>query len=221
MTFQVGLVCRDGIVLAGDTRVIGGDGLWSSSQTKFLFDGEEMNIAIATAGSSVSKRVAQDFLKAEWSGDLSQGQKIAEDVYKNEFKHCIDNEPLWNQTPTLLIVVRSRERRMFHFCTRTRTEVAEIKDKIVSGDGTNSGVFILERYYHPSLSVANATRIAALAVWFTGKLNPYVGGLEVVRFADGQKPYRLTDGEIAKLLSWCETTDHRIGELTSEGSLRD
>lgn len=217
MTFQVGLFCRDGILLAGDTRVSGEDGLWTSSQSKFLSD---MNMVIAKAGTSVASRVAEDFLKEQWNGSLNDGQRIAETVYKKEFGGVIDNEPISKQHPVLLIVVRPKERRVFHFCMRTRAEVVEVKDKIISGDGSNSGVFILERYYDPTMPLREAKRIAALTVWFTGKLNPYVGGLEMIEFPYDRTPHVLDEGEIKKLTKWCEMTDKNARQLLTTQRLR-
>jgi len=172
-------------------------------------------MVVAKAGSSVSSRVAENFLEANWNGDLAKGQRLAEDVYKKEFGNLIDNEPLARQHPTLLIVVRHRERRLLHFCVRTRTEVSEVQDKIISGDGSNSGVLVLERYYRDSMGFPDVKRIAALAVWFTGKLNPYVGGLEMIEFPFDGKPRPLDDQEIEELQKWCETTDERLRHLVT------
>jgi 20S proteasome alpha/beta subunit len=213
MTFQVGIFGKDGLVLAGDTRAVHEDNVrWTTTQSKFIHD-PDMQIVVAQSGHSVSLKVAQDLVRENWDGDVVKGREIAESVYAQEFEGI--HSALRDQYPTQLIVVRPKERRMFHLCVRERTEVRECcAGKLVSGDSATVALFFLERYSNPSMCLKELTRVAALTVWLTGEINPlYVNGLEIMEFPDGGNPRRLDGAELDQLTEWARNADSRIRRL--------
>jgi hypothetical protein len=86
---------------------------------------------------------------------------------------------------------------------RARTEVLECcSGKLVSGDSATVALFFLERYSNPSMCVKELTQVAALTVWLTGEINPYVNGLEIMEFPNDGKPRRLDATELDQLIEW-------------------
>ena len=142
MTFQVGLFGKDGLLPAGDTRAVHDVGVrFTTTQSKFAHD-PDMKIVVAQSGHSVSLKVAQDLVMANWNGDPQVGRQIAELVYAEEFEGI--HVPLREQYPTQLIVVRHKERKMFHLCVRSRSEVVEHSTgKLVSGDAATVALVCL------------------------------------------------------------------------------
>jgi len=214
MTFQVGFFGNDGMLLAGDTRAVQeSDGQqWTTAQSKFIADAD-MNIVIAQSGFSVALRVANRLIRENWCGAPNIAEQVVEDIYRDEYG---DNFKRLSPRPhpMQLIVVRPKERRMFHVCVDAGTVVTEpLAGKVVSGFATLALLF-LERYVPPNSSLNDLKPLAALTVWLTGEIASFfVNGLEMMEFPHNENPRRLGPKEIKGLLEWSMETDTKIRQL--------
>jgi hypothetical protein len=215
VTFQIGLFCPEGMVLAGDTKstefgtqkhlpdhaAIG----WSTTTSKFRKD-DELKTVIAISGGRSFDEAARALLE-KW--DTAHGQELI-NIAQAPFRNSVTEERGG------LIVVRARERKMFRFVLGGGTSLTEhTSDKIIQGDCTTSAVLIVEHYADlKHCSLAKLKEIAALTVWLTGQLNPrYVSGLEMVEFPDGKLPRVLTANECGDLEKNASCVDASIQKL--------
>ena len=201
MTFQIGLFCHEGMVLAGDTKPtefanqmhlpehdpVG----WSTVTSKFKYD-DEFNTVIAICGGPLFGEAA-DALLGQW--DTAHPQERIR-IAQAPFKKTLTDERGG------LIVVRTRERKMFRFILGAGNSSTEhTSDKIIQGDCATGAVLIVEHYADlKNCSLAKLKEVAAYTVWLTGQINPrYVSGLEMIEFPFRKKARRLAMDECADL----------------------
>jgi hypothetical protein len=218
VTFQIGLFCHEGMVLAGDTKSTEfGNQMhlpdhspisWSTVTSKFQYD-DELKTVIAVSGGQLFGEAARELL-GKW--DTAHGQELI-NIAQAPIKNSITEERGG------LIVVRARERKMFRFILGGGTSLTEhTSDKIIQGDCSTSAVLIVEHYAGlKRCSLAKLKEIAALTVWLTGQLNPrYVSGLEMIEFQDGNRPRVLTVDECADLEDRASRLDSDIQRLLAQ-----
>lgn len=214
MTFQIGLFCREGMVLAGDTKStefgdqmhLSDHGLvrWSTTTSKFLYD-EELRTVVAISGGPLFSVAARALLK-DWDTAYAPDRvNIAEAPFKKS-----NTEERGG-----LIVVRPLERKMFRFILGAGTSMTEHTcDKIIQGDCATTAVLFVERYADFKLcSISKLKEIAALVVWMSGQISSYISGLEMVEFKDGELPHLLTTDECTYLEKKAIKMDSRIRNM--------
>jgi hypothetical protein len=216
VTFQIGLFCPTGMVLASDTKLLEtGTQMhirhrpsvkWGTTAPKFCHD-ESMRTVVAIAGDRLA-RVAARNLIAKWdsASNLFELERIAQEPFSMTPMNVLSS----------LIVVRPRERKMFHFILGAGTSTTEhSSDKVIQGDCATSAVLLLERYVNLSnCSFDKLKEIAALTVWLSSQLAPeYIAGLQMIEFQDGKPPHVLEQQELHDLERRAESIDGKVKEL--------
>lgn len=215
VTFQIGLFCREGMVLAGDTKstefgnqmhLPGHDPIsWSTVTSKFQYDDELKTVIAVSGGPRFSE--AAGMLIEKW--DTAHSQELVR-IAQTPFRNCITEEHGG------LIAVRMQERKIFRFIIGAGNSMTiHTSDKIIQGDCATSAVLIVEHYADlKHCSLEKLKEVAAYTVWLTGQLNPrYVSGLEMIEFPDGGLPQVLTADECTDLENRASRTDSKIKKL--------
>ncbi len=228
MTFQVGLVGNDGVVLASDKRVrdVRG-GLVTTFDTDKIVVLDDLHLAYCFAGDLLARHAAHLIVTElkkhthplPHTGPVLQGilQDSATRAWDSEFRvnSGLGGNPLSGGTVTL--VYRSSEGvQLWHLVVCQDPYAIPIGNKISSGELTSPAVFFLERYY-PESTPRPATKdlvpLAAHCVLMAGALNPAgVGGLEMLICTKAESTKLSTEAELAPFLAGSKKLDMEIAK---------
>jgi hypothetical protein len=219
MTFQIGLFGQDGMVLASDTKSTefgaSMDGAsWTTITSKLQYD-EEMNTVIAVAGDRLAQTSARDLIE-QWDtlANNFERERVAEAPFLRGY-------PMGCNTSSLL-VVRAKEQTMFHFTVGIgSSSKAHQTGKVICGEGTALSLLFVERYADlASCPIDKLKELAAFTVWLTAQLKPtYVGGLEMMAFPKGGRPYKVETDELKQLEQKAVIYDTEVKHIISRQSL--
>jgi hypothetical protein len=214
VTFQIGIVATEGIVLASDTqqRVTErqftdgseyiADTIINSSKISIC---ERHSIAIAFAGWSDEDTFAGDMLAKH----LNALPSLTDDeigpilkVWGNDYysKSRLASGPSRGPLANLLVLRPSGRFPLIKLGVNYESSLRDSKTYMVSGHENNAAVFWLEylRVHRETRDLDVSTAIAAVTVLTAGEINPHgIGRLEVWQFRKSWRP--LPDDEIEAL----------------------
>jgi len=224
VTFQIGMVGNDGVLLASDrlyTQIGPGASrrTWHSDK---IFIRDDKNIAYCSAGDDVAARAAQLYYESikisvdqldlpAWQAlHLSSGNALRED----EGTAQIENRSCGS---LLVADLRSQAIELWYSeVKRPPVSAYKITEHYVCvGDSQNSAGFFLERYFPKDhkLPLTKLTTLAAHAVLMAGATNPTgVAGLEIV-LCSHKKFTRLSQDEISSLMKRSHKLDSKLAAL--------
>lgn len=227
MTLQVGLVGIDGIVLAGDKRIIekhyrsgqyGSDGgVAVTSQTSKIKIDDESQIAIAWARDNVAETIADDILKnlKVLSNPGALGD-LANASYRSVYPEFLDGSPSTGtgNIGELLIITPARIREILYLeINALRCVTRSIEDKIFAGDVLNTACYFVERFFDARLRVDSLALLAAHSILEAGELSPMtVKGLEIVTCTKAGLS-RFTEDQIDSLIGRSKHLHSQINKI--------
>jgi hypothetical protein len=209
MTFQMGLVGTDGVVIASDTKATRWGQIRTSSTTRKIFWNEETGIACAVAGDDITAKIADEVCQL---GITEIGDHmVVYELLQNAVTCSWERNTLAEQKRAdqdsdsrLIIALTKNPHHLWWIdANHRRSATGTYQDKIYAGDRQNASIYFLERFYnHPKLlPLDQLVFLASHAVCEAGELNRTgVGGLDVLtwRFED-REPKIYSESETAEL----------------------
>lgn len=228
MTFQVGIVGSDGVLLASDTKALSTAGFQDgisaganfSATTKKLFCCNEFRHAYCITGND----------NAIWRVGRCAHEKIKKQgnvILSSEAVHSL----LWDSVDEICPAIShgSKYYGSMLLCYRGEQSVDLwrvnldsfglavnwVLDKTVEGDAANTAVFFLERYYRAA-PIKQLLPLAAHCILTAAKLNPTgVEGLEIV-VSTLKETRKLEKHELSALKQVSETLEAAIYQHISQ-----
>jgi 20S proteasome alpha/beta subunit len=214
MTFQVGMVGTDGVLLASDTRMLRQEGCRTSSEIRKICQLEHPAMACCAAGDDHTMHIRDQFLSLRRKDRSTPTNELLAQGANERWKFLYGDrsgQPFQHSKGSILVAEYSRnipELWMLEF--GESHFVAFVGDKILSGDAISPAAFFIERYYRSTAKISELLPLAAHAILMAARLNPTgVGGLEIVVGRDGQFQ-KLDEDEIAPFRTFSETLDTDI-----------
>jgi 20S proteasome alpha/beta subunit len=213
VTFQLGLIARDGIVLASDTLYVQNiDGQRSTYHSEKIGLGADALVAYCCAGDELAVRAAH-FLSAR--------RFAPQDDFRGRMMGAIQEARNENvgadfRGGHILAVHRTNDGPELWFTAISNGQVVRRVNhgKIVAGDTGNAAVFFAERYF-PNASIPTVEELLPLAahsVLMAGELNPGgVDGLEIaiIRSTGAEK---LHGAGLSSLIEQSRRLDQQIAK---------
>jgi hypothetical protein len=213
VTFQVGIVGTDGVLLAGDLRYTdGSSGLRAGSHSSKIH--VRGSLASCASGDRWASRAAECCLNNLRSGD-GAGEHMFEQC-RRVLEQCeLEGDKPQAPHGSILFVSRNDGKSELWFADfRTGEIPRNIQDRIWIGDVGNAAVFFLEKYApaEPGFRIDELKLLAAHSVLMAGALNPAgVEGLELVLCRDGVGDFeRIEREELAVLKERSAALDSTI-----------
>ena len=226
MTFQIGAVLSDGIVLASDLKIIeidkaGQNATTSGHSPKIIFS-ENPPVMYCWAGDETPGRIARAFVNNQLRSpsmrmhDLlyQAGMYVWTEDYGPKYKVCPTKVELKHWDGDLLLAARTESGiELWRVHYGADCEPRQISDK--SSCGNNCAIFLLEKYYTRSLTIKEALPLIAHCIIMGGEINSTgVDGLEIATWIkDEDKPTRLSPTKIDSLIQTSRELDEGIGKL--------
>jgi 20S proteasome alpha/beta subunit len=179
MTLHVGLVGRDGIVLAGDKQIITTEMFASTSVSSKIKIDSAKRIAVAWARDEIADTIASEILNhGEVLEDESELRKLARETYSNSLNDW--DKP--NLRAELLVVSQRHLNKIFYLeVAESHCTMRRVEDKFFIGRSASPACYLTERYYEKT-SVSQLTSLAAHTILAAGHLHPMgIKGLEIVK----------------------------------------
>ena len=202
MTFQVGLVGTDGIVLASDTKYRVNDPV---TQFRSTDDAKKINImddgrfAYCLAGGNWANLVMERFLRpiTEIDSIRERLDLSCKAVFQQSTKDQQD-DPFWRGS--ILLIERERpSSALWHVDYKYPPEPRRILTKKSQGDTGNPAQFFLERYFQEGRTTQELLFLAAVCVLMAHELNPGgIDGLEIL--VSGQAGFEMIPQDQLRLL---------------------
>jgi hypothetical protein len=219
VTFNVGLVGTDGVVLASDTKVSFWEQTRTSSTASKLYSNPETGIACAVSGDEVTPFIAREVCQTRINDGLSEDDVftqlhgVATSAWQLHVPKKRDNSPERNPHSRLLIVLPRCNFPLWSIAAGPNTGSGTkcYRDKAHDGDPSNAAKYFLEFYAQSKLRpMRELVFLAAHTIRTAAILNPTgVGGLEILTWDFGAAaPRFLSNDEIA-------TLTQRSSQLTS------
>ena len=225
MTFQVGLIGTDGMILASDKRItrVDATGADATSRGRTLHHGgtsakitcnEQGSIIYCAAGGHLGEAIAREYMKAPVEGDIGKELLAARERVES-------NNPAFSEGELLLAQIVDGRAGLWHMDVRPGVWSAphRVEDKVQIGDAGNLAAFFVEMYAPTPLrglrTVVELKFLAAHSIRVAGLLNPaFVGDLEMWIHRTGQECFiQVEDDEIRTLIS---RSDALTEELSSK-----
>lgn len=217
MTFQIGVVASDGVLIAGDQRTGRWEKFATTSHVPKIYCDETLGAIYCGSGSETAIRVGRKMIEIS-SGELGQpmwkcAEKAAMEVWNRENRSPQCQSRRFAET---VLVAQATDSGFGLW----RVEVSEsplcqpILDRNKSGDESNAAIFFSERYF-PSMSeerppIAHLLPLAAHIVLMAGRLNPTgVDGLEIAICRAGECRM-LQEHELAPLRDFSNRLDDLV-----------
>jgi hypothetical protein len=226
MSFQVGINCNDGVVLASDKKMTRMEGVRTAYQTRKIEIFAAENMAFCSTGDdfcvSFTKIVREENQKSLLAGkcfrDLKQAlidcvhaarQREAE--HRDKRRGEIGKQPRELVGGSTLFVLREASKVQL-WCVDTTAQFPNpfpVDDKMVVGDTTNAAVFFLNRYHAEIPSQVDAMLPLAVHTVRAAK-NEFVDGVEAGVFTQSQ--FRtLNDKELQSAIDVSVSVDLSVG----------
>jgi len=217
MTFQVGLVAHDGLVIASDRKVtifqphLRKPGSRYTTQGRKICTSEDHSIICAVAGDELADAVARriirlkiENLRIEALNELLK--TTADEASAGHTKGMAEgHESLRVRESSVLVgIPDAKECPLWRIAVRD-SSAPHYGAKLFGGDEASSAIYVAEAFYQEySTSVDRAVAIAAHTVLEAGRLNPSgVSGLDVFVCSELGKRF-LSQKEIEGLKDWSE-----------------
>jgi hypothetical protein len=212
MTLQLGLVGRDGIVLASDLKTLFFDEVMTGGLTSKILTDAKNGILLAFSGYEISQKVARAILADPNILDTDDPRHSIEELATQVYHEPFPDHATPPRTDSEILIVSLRNLNHLYSLEMksTRCLLNVRKDKAVAGHQTNTAVFFTERYYTRG-SVFELAFLAAHTILEASKLNPCgIEGVEIfVCTREGFKS--LSDSEIAVLKKESDKLDRCLG----------
>jgi hypothetical protein len=211
MTFQIGMVASDGIILASDTRAGRWDKFKTTSEVRKLVCCPELGVAYCCAGSDVAILAARKATElAEQQPGLSMercAEKAAIEVWREEYGDPNPRERQYRES-VLIAKVTGSDSGLWRLNITSSSYCESILDKDINGDASNSAVFFSEQYFQKMPNtIGSLLPLAAHTVLMAGDRNQTgVGGLEIAICRIGECR-KLTEKELAPLRDFSKRLD--------------
>lgn len=216
MTLQVALVGTDGVVLAGDEKILNiADFATGSLSTKIKHtDKLAVSWAWDDIGETIASALVQNPDRLDVESDLEQ---FIKDTYRSALNNRSERLKLNPRAELLAISRKNLGRALYVEVDTGHCTVRPVQDKIYAGHIKNPGCYFVERYYEKGvLSVAELVPLAAHTVLAAGKLNPLgIEGLEIFTCTN-RGIETLPASEVESLSRRAERTDKKIRRLLLE-----
>lgn len=207
MTFILGLVGTDGLVIASDKKASYWEDTRTSSTTRKLYWNEETGIACAIAGDAVTPFIAKEICKLRIDPGLAEDglydllqQTVYSHWHANVPKKRHNSEPDRNPDSKLLITLVRNPNHLWRIdASRHNSGTKSYLDKTHAGDQSNPSKYFLEFYEHPHLLPVNAlVFLAAHIVCEAAAANPTgIGGLDMLTWKfDDPSPKIYSEAEL-------------------------
>ena len=212
MTLQIGLVARNGFVLASDTlvqnRAPGTKGTIRSSRTKKIHLFEAAGLVVAYAGHDPPTSFGYR-LRDAW--DASRADETIDREARAWFAA---NPTLHPSEESEIIIGSSAHSKLWHVTGASeRATVTPYLDKITTRNSLSLAPFIAEHFYSTELPLKAMTTLAALTIWYGERQgNTTIRGLQVVTCED-ERIRELSNDETNALLEECSRLHSRIGAV--------
>jgi 20S proteasome alpha/beta subunit len=189
MTFQVGMVGKDGILLASDKLLTANLAVRSSFISSKIVITKAGQLAYCCAGDDLTILAAQFFSKVEDKPYLSFKDKLelcAQKAFSVESSTRHEREmPLRGGCILIARVSSSGPAELWRLSVGTPTYACLVENKDSIGDQTNTARFFVEKYFpqdHLQRPIRDFLQLAAHAVMMAAATNrTFVGGgLEIV-----------------------------------------
>lgn len=213
MTFQVGIVGADGVLLASDLRYVRGgpDVSRRTYSSEKIVVREDKNLAYCSAGDNAAARVAEHHADTfTVGGNIKKNLEDSRASVMREYQEQTGSRN-WHGS---IMVVHGREDSIELWHIDLDDQPAQrLNDRACGGDLGNPAVFFLERYLQgnePSLTLEQLKMIAAHSVLMSGKLNPTgIQGLEIVLCRKNGFE-RVSPAELSRLKARSEELDSQV-----------
>lgn len=165
-TTTIGLVCKEGIVLAADRRATSGYLISYKKFDKILLVTE--NIAVTVAGTVSDVQLLTKYLKAELKlKDIRTGRETTVKEAANLLANFVySNIRKFSLIPGIShFIVAGKDSSGFHLYDLSPDgSIIEVDDYISSGSGSVMAFGVLETLYKKGLSVEDGIKLAAKGV---------------------------------------------------------
>ena len=220
MTFQIGLIGADGMILASDKRFTqahatsDGRTLRHGGTGAKIVCNEQRSIMYCTAGGHLGEAIAREYMKAPVEGDV--GTELLRIRERIEPKN-----PAPSYGDLLLAQVVEREAALWQMDVRTGaySTPRRVEDKAQIGDGGNLAAFFIEMYAPTPIqglrSVVELKFLAAHSIRVAGRLDrASVDDLEMwIHLTEEESFTQVDEPEIRTLIS---RSDALTAELSSQ-----
>jgi hypothetical protein len=231
MTMQVGMVGKDGIVLASDTRWTMKARLenqsWAGAEfgvgsSKIKIDAKR-GIAIACAADMRSAQLFADaILAALKQEDFVHPEAVVRDTALKTLPDVTERT-----APQCILVLTRPSRRIFlcqfaYYNNKLAPECLEMENLAIAGHNTNAAIFWAERYsrYFQEMTIKKLIPLASHLIVSAEMVNPGgVAGLEIA-YCDRTGLHRLSKEKNRKWHSKATAWDARITEMILGHSAR-
>ncbi len=227
VTFQVGLLAKDGVVLASDQLVTKISPAPQKVRTTSLSDKIEVladyGLCYCCTGDNFTVEVAKHIVAAlELEKDKEENYRerlirTAQDAVVIQAKRL--TREIGSVNGDILLARRTPvgtfELWQIGLFPPTAGIATRIQDKTTQGDFGNLAQFFIERYYPKvpaSLSVKQLLPLAAHTVLMASTMNPYVRGLEIA-ICTGSELRKLTEEELSPLFQASLKLDNQTNSL--------
>lgn len=203
VTFQIGLVGEDGVLLASDraNNRLGSQPRTIFSSDKFTITG---NVAYCCAGDDFTQMVADHVFRLPRPAELS----TKDFLYRSFSASLSKAESIWKGGGSVLMACdKGSSVELFRinlYCKDSCPMVLQVDDRDFQGDAINPAVFFLERYLpskgYVKLPLDKLKLAASHTMLMASQLNPAgIHGLDIVLCRPGKPFERLGPSEIEEL----------------------
>lgn len=220
MTFQIGLIGADGMILASDKRITQADGTRDGRTVRHGGTGakiacnEQRSIIYCAADGHLGEAIAREYMKAPVAEGI--GAELLSARERVERK-----SPYYSAGDLLLAQIVDGRANLWHMDSRTGACSAphRVEDKVQIGDSGNLAAFFIEMYAPTRIeglrTVVELKFLAAHSIRVAGRLNPaFVDDLEIWIHRTGQDCFiQVEDEEIMALVS---RSDALTADLSSK-----
>lgn len=216
MTFQVGLLGHDGLVIASDRRAVAEgnsttDSRWvrqTSEVRKILLRPDTLDFVCVYSINEVAADMAARLVEDRFLSGFKSNQDVIQRL-RTKCEEIIQSyAPQYRPIgPTLMVALPTAAThitRLWRIAFFPSPIVRENSPRIYGGDAGNSAIYFAERFQDQGnerkRSVEELKAIAAHIVLEGYQLNrTYVGGLDLLVCKDGNDPYFVEGDELRKL----------------------
>ena len=186
-TTTVGIVCKDGIVLAADRRMSAGYMIASKKTEKIIPISED--IAVTTAGMVSDAQLLTRIIKAQIRLEsIKRGKKLTvREVASFLGSMVYGNIRRMSMVPSIVgFLIGGRDKKGFHlFALGIDGSIIEYDDYCADGSGTMFSIGVLESSYKKDLTVEEGIKLAVKAVSTSIQRDMASGnGIDVVSITD-------------------------------------
>ncbi len=186
-TTTVGIVCKDGIVLAADRRMSAGYMIASKKTEKIIPISED--IAVTTAGMVSDAQLLTRIIKAQIRLEsIKRGKKLTvREVASFLGSMVYGNIRRMSMVPSIVgFLIGGRDKKGFHlYALGIDGSIIEYDDYYADGSGTMFSIGVLESSYRKDLTVDEGIKLAVKAVSTSIQRDMASGnGIDVVAITD-------------------------------------